>query len=98
MRHPVRILGFHFDAIGPAFRPIRPHRYNCSNWDLAVIFFPLFHALEPQRVIRIGGCLTVYIDYDERQDHFLGRSDQQSAVLLRSAPADQRVFPIDRHA
>src|SRR6266478_3575517 len=50
--------------------PPRSHRYKCSNWDLAVIFFPLFHALEPQRVIRIGGCLTVYIDYDERQDHF----------------------------
>src|SRR5437762_3865384 len=70
MCHPVRILVFHFDAIGPAFRPIRPHRYKCSNWELAVIFFPLFHALEPQRVIRIGGCLTVYIDYDERPDHF----------------------------
>jgi len=42
MRHPVRILVFHFDAIGPAFRPIRPHRYKCSNWDLAVIFSHFF--------------------------------------------------------
>src|SRR5207249_4469430 len=60
MRHPVRILVFHFDAIGPAFRPIRPHSPQMLQLGSGRDLFPTFS----------GGCLTVHIDHDERQDHF----------------------------
>jgi hypothetical protein len=70
MRNTVCIFVFHFCGVRPAFRPIGAHRHESAGGDLAMIFLPLFHAVEGKGVIRIFYRFFMHIDNDQRQYHF----------------------------
>ena len=70
MRDAVCIFVFHFCSVRPPLRPVSAHRHEGAGGNLAMIFFPLFHAVEGERVIRIFRRFLMHIDNDQRQEHF----------------------------
>ena len=40
VRNPIRVFVFQFSRVGPALRPIGPHRHKRASGYLPVIFFP----------------------------------------------------------
>src|SRR5438477_3961043 len=100
MCNTVGILVFHPCRVGPALRPISPHRNKRTGGNWSVVCLPFFHALERQRVIGIFYSLVVHIDDNKRQHHFFwidliycakSLYEMSRGVHMRAPLADMRI-------
>src|SRR5438477_3112145 len=100
MCNTVGILVFHPCRVGPALRPISPHRNKRTGGNWSVVCLPFFHALERQRVIGIFCSLVVHIDDNKRQHHFFwidliygakSLYEMSRGIHMRAPLADMRI-------